>query len=317
MSKCESRVDEEETVIKYAKKKNISSWRDDSTRSSSSKETAASTPPTDVLELGRFLVKEYLDGRNNDTLSRWLLHSIAERIAKIEQSKKSADAPRLQNEASELILKFWSHRAVGPRGVNPLAKYDPVLKAFRSLLPGASPWESREADRKDRVAAELYQSLTMLTLSLLLVGLEPSEKRSAEERALHNKFLPVNEAAVLLQFEQIENLFSLSERSAKPKVDNGESGSEVVDIADAVRNWAKRTADLSQEVLTMFKNASIPRRHMDGEEGVRRNRKSATRNAPQEKSNRAKSQPLDRKTAKKIPAKRTTKTSAEAKPKSK
>lgn len=269
------------------------------------------------MELGRFLVKEYLDERNNDTLSRWLLHAIAERIARIEQSKKSADKPRLENEATELILKFWTHRAVGPKGVNPLAKYDRVLKAFRSLLPGASPWESREAERKDRVAAELYESLTMLTLSLLLVGLEPSERRSAEEIALHNEFLPVNEAAVLLQFEQIENLFSLSARSVKPGVDNGGSESEVVDIADTVRSWAKRTAELSQEVLTMFKNASIPRRHMDEEEGVRRNPKSATRNAPQEKSNHAKSQPLHRKTARKAPEKRTTKKSAEAKPKSK
>jgi hypothetical protein len=269
------------------------------------------------LELGRFLVKEYLNERNTDTLSRWILHAIAERIARIEQSKKSADLPRLEGEAADLILKFWTHRAVGPKGVNPLAKYDRVLKAFRSLLPGASPWESREAERKDRVAAELYESLTMLTLSLLLVGLEPSERRSAEERALHNEFLPVNEAAVLLQFEQIENLFSLSERSVKPKVDNGESGSEVVDIADAVRSWAKRTAELSQEVLTMFKNASIPRRHMDKEEGVRRDPKSATRNVPQEKPNRAKSHPLHRKTARKVPEKRTTKKSVEAKQKSK
>jgi len=269
------------------------------------------------LELGRFLVKEYLDERNNDTLSRWLLHAIAERIAKTEQSKTNAEVPRLQSEASELILKFWSHRAVGPKGVNPLAKYEPVLKAFRSLLPGASPWESREAERKDRVAAELYQSLTMLTLSLLLVGLEPSEKRSAKERALHNEFLPVNEAAVLLQFEQIENLFSLSERSVKPKVDNGESGSEVVDIADAVRSWAKRTAELSQEVLTMFKNASIPRRHIDEVEGGRRNSKSPRRNIPHEKSNREKSQPLGRKTARKVPGKGPTTKSAKAKPKSK
>jgi hypothetical protein len=205
------------------------------------------------LELGRFLVREYLGERSNETLSRWLLHAIAERISSVDHAKKRADRLRLENEAADLILRFWTHRAVGPKGVNPLAKYDRVLEAFRSLLPGANPWESREAERSDRFAAALYESMAMLTLSLLLVGLESPEKRSAEERALHNRFLPTNEAAILLHFEQIENFFSLSERSAKTAVHKNEREAGSVDVAGAVQSWAQRTAELSRQVLELFK----------------------------------------------------------------
>jgi hypothetical protein len=82
--KYESHVNSEVHAIKYARKKNLSDWRVDSAESSSSEPTAPSTPPKDVLELGRYLVDECLGGRNNDTLSRWFLHAIAERLAACE-----------------------------------------------------------------------------------------------------------------------------------------------------------------------------------------------------------------------------------------
>lgn len=262
------------------------------------------------MELGRFLVKEYLDDRNNDTLSRWLLHAIAERIAKTEQSRETDDAPRFEGEAIELILKLWAHRAVGPRGADPLTKYDRVLKAFRSLLPGANPWESREAGKNDRIAAELYRSLTMLTLSLLLVGLDPSETRSAEARALHNEFLPANEAAVLLQFEQIENLFRSADRSSEPAVRDSETEVAVLDVAEAVRSWAERTVELSQEVLTMFKNISITRESTPNVSEVRVKAKSRPLKAPKEKTRIQRSRPAVSSTAKQTPKKTISKTSA-------
>jgi hypothetical protein len=264
------------------------------------------------LELGRFLVKEYLDERNNDTLSRWLLHAIAERIAKIEQSKGTADSLRVENETIELILKLWAHRAVGPRGADPLKRYDPVLKAFRSLLPGANPWESREAGRNDRLAYELYRSLTMLTLSLLRVGLDLSEKRSAKERALHNKFLPANEAAVLLQFEQIENLVYSSDRSVEPAVNDSESGAAILDVSEAVRSWAERTVELSQEILTMFKNVSISREITDNVRKVRDNAKPPTMKAPTEKSKIQRSRSAFSGTVKQTPKKTVSKKSGKA-----
>jgi len=267
------------------------------------------------LELGRFLVKEYLDDRNNDTLSRWLLHAIAERIAKTEQSKETDHASRIEGEAIELILKLWAHRAVGPRGADPLTRYDRVLKAFRSLLPGANPWESREAGRNDRLAAELYRNLTMLTLSLLLVGLDPSEKRSAEERALHNKFLPASEAAVLLQFEQIENFFYSSDRSAEPTVGDSDSVGAVLDVAEAVRSWAQRTVELSQEVLKMFKDVSIPRKRTGNLRKFRDKAKSPTVKAPKEKPNRQRSRRADSSTAKETPKKAVSKKSAKTRSK--
>jgi hypothetical protein len=151
----------------------------------------------------------------------------------------------------------------------------------------------------------------MLTLSLLLVGLDPSERRSAEERALHNEFLPANEAAVLLQFEQIENLFQSSDRSAEPKVGDSEDGVVDFDVAEAVRSWAERTAELSQEVLTMFKDISIPRRRTDNVKKGRDNAKSPIDMAPKDKSQSQRSRRAGsravKQTAKKSVSKKSTK----------
>ena len=229
------------------------------------------------MELGRFLVREYLGDRSNDTLSRWLLHAIAERISRADQAKKHADRSQFEDEATELILRLWAHRSVAPKGLDPLARYDRVLTAFRSLLPGANPWESREAQRSDRFAAELYQSMTMLTLSLLLAGLEPSRGRSVEERSLHNRFLPANEAALLLQFEQIEGLFSVPGPSETPNAVVSQGAVRSMKVAGAVRSWAQRTVELSQEILEMFKSPLPNSETLEATRGARREGKATSK----------------------------------------
>lgn len=203
------------------------------------------------MELGRYLVSENLGQRSNDTLSRWLLHAIAERISLADSATKPTEKKKLQSDAAELILRLWSHRAVVPNGVNPLARYDKVLKAFRSLLPGANPWESRDAKRNDRIAAKLYQSFTMLTFSLLLIGLDDVEERSATERILHNQFLPSNESAVLLMFEQIEELTAaLPERDKSPERPE-RTRLKASELSKLVQNWAAKTIELAQEASAL------------------------------------------------------------------
>ena len=66
-----------------------------------------------MLELGRFLVSEALGPRSNDTLSRWLLHAIAERIKLAEEEANPSQRNERENEAAELILRLWKHRAGG------------------------------------------------------------------------------------------------------------------------------------------------------------------------------------------------------------
>jgi hypothetical protein len=116
-------------LVHRVKKKNLSNWRDDAAESSSSEKTEASTTPKDVLELGRFLVSEALGPRSNDTLCRWLLHAIAERIKLAEEEVNPSQRNDRENEAAELILRLWKHRAVAPIGIDPLARYERLFKS--------------------------------------------------------------------------------------------------------------------------------------------------------------------------------------------
>lgn len=60
---------------------------------------------------------------------------------------------------------------------------------------------------------------------------------------------------MLLQLEQLENSLSQSERSAKTAGHKNERGAGSVDVA--VRSWAQRTAELSQQVLEIFRRTSL------------------------------------------------------------
>jgi hypothetical protein len=203
------------------------------------------------LDLGRYLVDETLGERSNDTLSRWLLHAIAERIANVQSAKRSSDRKRCEDEAADLILRLWKHRAVAPMGVDPLAKYDRVLMAFRSLLPGSNPWQTRDAQQNDRIAAKLYESSSMLTLSLLMIGLEDVQSRSATERALHAEFLPANQSAVLLLLEQMEDTalaYSSGDSGAAPSVDPRLHRFE---RTKSVQLWAGRLIELAQGAMAL------------------------------------------------------------------
>ena len=82
-----------------------------------------------MLELGRFLVSEALGPRSNDTLSRWLLHAIAERISLAENEADLSNRTKLQTEAADLILRLWKHRAAGPAGIDPLRQYEMLFKS--------------------------------------------------------------------------------------------------------------------------------------------------------------------------------------------
>jgi len=123
--------------------------------------------------------------------------------------------------------------------------------AFRSLLPGSNPWQTRDAQRNDRIAAKLYESFSMLTLSLLLIGLDDVQSRSATEKALHAEFLPTNESAVLLLFEQIEDMVSARSSNDKAPAPTDDTRSHRFERAKSVQLWADRVIEFAQEASAL------------------------------------------------------------------
>lgn len=86
------------------------------------------------MELGGALVEQFKLRADEDTLSQWMLHYIAEKLTAHKRAVGDAKLA-LEAEIVDLVLKFWKHRAYFPRGSRPFEEYEPVLRALESLDP--------------------------------------------------------------------------------------------------------------------------------------------------------------------------------------
>jgi hypothetical protein len=83
-----------------------------------------------LLELGRRLV-EQLDS-DDDLLTSWMAHYIAELIQAVETATPSAK-PSAEATCAREIRALWDHRASLPPRVRPLTELDPILKTLARL----------------------------------------------------------------------------------------------------------------------------------------------------------------------------------------
>ncbi len=223
------------------------------------------------MELGRFLVSEALGPRSNDTLSRWFLHAIAERIKLSEQEANPSTKTERENEAAELILRLWKHRAVAPVGIDPLARYESLFKSLSILLPESNPWQARETTPTQRVAADLYRCLTSLSVSLFLLSVDNIKGRSAKELDLLNRFLPINEKAMLALLEEFEGLFASVSKEALPEQEGGLESKPLSAVLPIVRSWMTRTTQAIDALASTLK--SLEAHSLDSEENKQETRK--------------------------------------------
>jgi hypothetical protein len=206
------------------------------------------------LELGRFLVSEALGTRSNDTLSRWLLHAIAERITLAEEETEASQRQRRENEAAELILGLWKHRAVAPIGIDPLARYERIFKSLEILLPEANPWRTRETAKTERIAAELYRCLISLSVGIFLLSVENIKERSSIERELLDRFLPTDQKAMLALFEQFDEHVSSAIKEV-PAEELGQVPSHSpIAMLPVVRVWMSRTSQAIEALSEALDN---------------------------------------------------------------
>ena len=94
---------------------------------------ANSSPSDAVIELGKRLVAELeLEGRDRDTLARWLAHDIARRIEAVERLE-GTEGQAERDACTAAILRLWEHRAVFPRAARPFGSAESALKVLDSL----------------------------------------------------------------------------------------------------------------------------------------------------------------------------------------
>lgn len=98
--------------------------------STSSEATAGSRPQSDVVALGRRIVKELGLEQTTDTLARWMAHRLAELILVQETSTSERRRKRAARETEELVLRLWGQRTAWPHGWPPAGAAS-LLEALR------------------------------------------------------------------------------------------------------------------------------------------------------------------------------------------
>ena len=180
-----------ELTTKKKRKKN------DTVESSYSGQTELLSGRKDVLELGRYLVRELGNSGEADTLSRWMSHHVAELITRAETSKTVTKRATAERQAIATILKIWEHRRNLPGHTDPLREYETVLHFLQLIKPASSPFgyfRGRSDSRLAELSSEFFDTFTRLLGTLLAVQLS---RPRANPRSSANKYLSRDEKQLL------------------------------------------------------------------------------------------------------------------------
>lgn len=88
----------------------------------------------EIIELGKQFVKELRLEPGVDTISKWMAHYVAEKIA---LAKKSEGKQKMaaEKECFETILKLWKHRWTLQARRRPLENFGPLLNMLQRINP--------------------------------------------------------------------------------------------------------------------------------------------------------------------------------------
>ena len=211
--------------------------------------------PKDVLGLGQHLVHELGFEGGVDTLGRWMAHHLAELINEAESGSTVAKRTRARKEATATILKIWDHRTSLPGKAYPLAPYKDVLRVIDRLQPDSNPFRyfGRHAEnKKEQLAADLFDGLSRLIIALLLMKIAPSAK-SMEAHPSATEALSETEQHVLTALRQWGDLFKSTANSPgrgrkNKKKDAGETPNLSEVALRLVDNLTATLAELRSEL---------------------------------------------------------------------
>ena len=214
-----------------------------------------SKPPKDVLELGRYLVRELGFEDGVDTLGRWMAHHLAELIDKSETSSTESERLRARKTATETIVKIWEHRRSLPGKAYPLAQYKNALMILDRLHPDSNPfwYFTRPTDtERDRLAAELFDGLTRLIIALLYVKI-PYGEITEEANSAATEALSETEQHVLKAIQHWRELFKPpSKGRGKVKESEGGEGDTEINIDEITLQLIDRTMTTLVELRSVI-----------------------------------------------------------------
>ena len=87
-----------------------------------------------IINLGKALVEELGLDPGVDTLSRWMVHYVAEQMT-LAENAIGEDKSTPEKECFETILKLWCHRAYYPNGKRPFENFESILRMLERINP--------------------------------------------------------------------------------------------------------------------------------------------------------------------------------------
>lgn len=177
-------------------------WRESTTGSSCSGETAPLRAPKGALELGIHLVQE-LDLRGRDTLDRWMAHHLAELIEEAQTQNDPRRRESARRRASELVLKIWDRRTSLSQTANPLVNYEPALAMLINLKEETNPFARARTGRQG-LARRLYDNFQTITKVLVQLELPKTNNKSKPSLASPGaRHLPKKEKELLGKLNEL------------------------------------------------------------------------------------------------------------------
>ncbi len=88
-----------------------------------------------VIDLGKRLVAKLSEKDDDDLLSKWMAHHIAELVLSAEAASGSPDASSTNQACMDAILKLWAHRNLLPSGHRPFEAAEAALNTLIKLDP--------------------------------------------------------------------------------------------------------------------------------------------------------------------------------------
>ncbi|GAA5531407.1 hypothetical protein [Herpetosiphon gulosus] len=141
--------------------------------------------PNDVLELGQYLVRELGLDTGVDTLGKWMAHHLAQLMDMVNHATTENERLIAQQRSIEIILKIWEHRAMLPGRIYPLHTLKEVIPVLKRLQPTNNPFsyfENSPEAKREHLAANLFDSLTRLIMTLLFMRLPHIEQEVPHEQ---------------------------------------------------------------------------------------------------------------------------------------
>ena len=169
------------------------------------------------MELGCHLVHELGFGDSVDTLGRWMAHHVAELIDTAKNGKTEDKRLRSREQATEIILELWKHRASLPGNAWPLAPYKDVLRVIDLMGHGRESFFHLAYDTnkdKDWLAARIFEQLTRLITTVLLMHFH-AKKKPIDLNTSAVKALDASERKILEYLRQLVTFFSDDSRASE------------------------------------------------------------------------------------------------------